>query len=178
MVEPRNTEIHAGRRPSSPESLKTGFVLTREFRVPRQVLWSALTDPRKLAIWWGPRGATNPVCELDPRVHGALRIHSQNPDGSIFPVTGTVREVDAPRKFVFVLSVAFPPGVVPFEVLHTLRFDEHGGTTTLTLEAQPLQTTPASLEWIAGADPGWGESLERLAELVQAGPGEAVRARA
>ncbi|MGH2375506.1 MAG: SRPBCC family protein, partial [bacterium] len=32
-----------------------------------------------MAQWWGPRGFTNPVCELDVRPGGAIRIHMRGP---------------------------------------------------------------------------------------------------
>jgi uncharacterized protein YndB with AHSA1/START domain len=178
MVEPRNTDVATRTGPNATRSPNTGFVLTRQFRVPREELWSACTDPKKLALWWGPTGATNPICELDPRPNGALRIHTRNADGSVFPITGTVREVDAPRKFVFVITIPFDAGAAPFEMLHTLQFAEREGTTTLTLEVQALQSTSASHEWLAGANLGWSESLERLAELVGPRPGERAHARA
>jgi len=44
-----------------------GFVITREFDAPRELVFKAWTDPKHLAQWWGPKGFTNPVCEWDVR---------------------------------------------------------------------------------------------------------------
>ena len=38
--------------------------LTRVFDAPLQQVWTAWTDPRHMAQWWGPKVFTNPVCEL------------------------------------------------------------------------------------------------------------------
>jgi len=43
------------------------LVLKRVFNAPRERVWKAWTDPRRLAQWWGPAGFTNPVCEADVR---------------------------------------------------------------------------------------------------------------
>jgi uncharacterized protein YndB with AHSA1/START domain len=48
--------------------------LTRVFNAPQQLVWTAWTNPRHLAQWWGPKMFTNPVCELDLRVGGAITI--------------------------------------------------------------------------------------------------------
>jgi hypothetical protein len=44
------------------------------------------TDPSHLAQWWGPHGFTNPVCEMDVRPGGALRIVMRAPDGTDYPM--------------------------------------------------------------------------------------------
>ena len=54
-----------------------------------------------MAQWWGPKGFTNPFCELDARPGGAIRIHMRAPDGVVFPMTGRFREVAEPERLVF-----------------------------------------------------------------------------
>ena len=72
------------------------LVLTRIFDAPRAIVFKAWTDPQQLARWWGPKGFTNPVCELDPRVGGTLRIVMRAPDGQEHPMTGVFREIVEP----------------------------------------------------------------------------------
>jgi uncharacterized protein YndB with AHSA1/START domain len=55
------------------------LVLTRLFDAPRELVWKVWTDPKHVARWWRPHGFTNPVCELDVRPGGALRIHMRRP---------------------------------------------------------------------------------------------------
>jgi uncharacterized protein YndB with AHSA1/START domain len=64
------------------------LVLTRVFDAPRELVFKVWTDPKHLARWWGPRGFTNPVCELDLRPGGAILIHMRGPDGTVYPMTG------------------------------------------------------------------------------------------
>ncbi len=43
------------------------LVATRTFEAPRELVWAAWTDPRHIARWWGPRGFTNTISEMDVR---------------------------------------------------------------------------------------------------------------
>ena len=51
--------------------------------------------------WFGPRGFTSSVPELDLRVGGALRIVMHGPDGNDYPMKGVFAEVKAPERLVF-----------------------------------------------------------------------------
>jgi uncharacterized protein YndB with AHSA1/START domain len=77
------------------------ITITRVFAAPRALVFSAWTDARHLAQWWGPKGFTNPVCEFDARVGGAIRIHMRGPDGAVYPMKGEIRELLAPERLVF-----------------------------------------------------------------------------
>ena len=39
--------------------------------------------PIDWARWWGPKGFTNSVCEIDARVGGAIHIHMRSPDDCV-----------------------------------------------------------------------------------------------
>jgi uncharacterized protein YndB with AHSA1/START domain len=58
------------------------LVFTRVFDAPRELVFKAWTDPKQVAQWWGPRGFSNPVCELDLRPGGAIRIHMRGRGGT------------------------------------------------------------------------------------------------
>ena len=34
------------------------FVITRVFDAPRDLVWKAFTEPKRLKEWWGPKGVT------------------------------------------------------------------------------------------------------------------------
>jgi uncharacterized protein YndB with AHSA1/START domain len=34
------------------------IVLSRVFDAPREMVWEAWTDPKQVALWWGPKGFT------------------------------------------------------------------------------------------------------------------------
>ena len=57
------------------------MVVTRIFDAPRELVWKAWTDPKYVMQWWGPKGFTAPVCEMDFRVGGKLLCCMKAPDG-------------------------------------------------------------------------------------------------
>lgn len=151
------------------------ITLTRTFDAPRSLVFKAWTEPEHLARWWGPQGFTNPVCEVDARVGGLVRIHMQGPDGGIYPMRGVFQELVAPERIVLLTGVDAPDGTVRFEVLTTVTLVESGGRTTLTLRARVVTATADSAMNIAGMEPGWSQSLDRLQAHVA--PGQAIPAR-
>ena len=75
--------------------------IIRVFDAPRALVWQAWTDPKMLAQWFGPRGFTASVPELDVRVGGAIAHRHARPDGNDYPMKGVFREVRAPERLVF-----------------------------------------------------------------------------
>jgi uncharacterized protein YndB with AHSA1/START domain len=143
---------------------KTDLEITRIFDAPREVVFQAWTDPERLKRWWGPKDFTNPVCELDARPGGAIRIHMRAPDGTVYPMTGVVREIVEPERLVFVSAALDEQGNPFFEVLNTIEFSEQGGKTRLTLRASVVNKTAEAEPYLAGMEEGWSQSLDRLAE--------------
>jgi uncharacterized protein YndB with AHSA1/START domain len=142
------------------------LVITRVFDAPRLLVFAAWTDPHHVAQWWGPTGFTNPVCELDVRVGGAIRIHMRGPDGTVYPMTGGYREVSAPARLVFVSAALDAQSQPLFEVLTTVTFVEHGGKTTLTMRAHVLSKTVNADQYLKGMEQGWTQSLDRLGAFL------------
>ena len=57
------------------------MVVTRVFDAPRELVWRAWTDPKYVMQWWGPKGFTAPVCQMDFRVGGKSLFCMRAPDG-------------------------------------------------------------------------------------------------
>src|SRR5579864_3601629 len=57
------------------------MVVTRVFDAPRELVWKAWTDPKYVMQWWGPKGFTAPVCQMDFRVGGKFLCCMKAPDG-------------------------------------------------------------------------------------------------
>jgi uncharacterized protein YndB with AHSA1/START domain len=142
------------------------LVLTRVFDAPRSLVFKVWTEPNHVAHWWGPKGFTNPVCEVDVRPGGAIRIDMRGPDGTVYPMTGVYREIIEPELLVFTASALDAEGHPLFEVLSTVTFAEQGSRTTLTLHARVVTATPEAAPHIAGMQEGWTQSLERLGEYL------------
>ncbi|HEY5095243.1 MAG TPA: SRPBCC domain-containing protein [Candidatus Eremiobacteraceae bacterium] len=142
------------------------LTITRVFDAPRDLVFQAWTDPNQLAKWWGPHHFTNPVCEVDVREGGAIRIHMRGPEGTVYPMTGVFNEVVAPERLVFTSTPLDENGDPLFEILNTVVFEEQGEKTRLTLHARVLSATDQAAQYLDGMEEGWTQSLERLAEVL------------
>ena len=138
------------------------------FDAPRELVFKAWTDPERLKRWWGPKNFTNPVCEIDLRPGGAIRIHMRGPDGTVYPMTGVFQEIVEPERLVFTSAALDQEGNPPFEVLNTVTFAEQGGKATQTLQARVVKRTAKAAPYLAGMEAGWTQTLERLEAYVAA----------
>jgi uncharacterized protein YndB with AHSA1/START domain len=142
------------------------LMLTRVFDAPRSLVFKVWIDPRHVAAWWGPHGFTNPVCELDVRPGGKMRIDMRGPDGTIYPSQGVFEEIVEPERIVFRSGLPDGQGGWLFEILNTVTFAENDGKTTLTLSARVLHSTDGAAPHLAGMNEGWSQTLERLGAQV------------
>jgi uncharacterized protein YndB with AHSA1/START domain len=142
---------------------------TREFNAPRELVFKAWTDAKRLKHWWGPHGFTNTLCELDPRPGGAIRIHMRAPDGTVYPNEGTIQEFVPPERLTLAMGVKDSEGNIILEGVTTVTFTERAGKTTLTLKARILRADAetAALH-LSGMENGWRQALERLAAEIAA----------
>ncbi len=150
-------------------ALEKDLVFTRIFDAPRDLVFKAWTEAEHLKRWWGPHGFTNPVCEVDPRPGGAIRIDMRGPDGTIYPMTALYREIVEPERLVFTSAALDEKGNPLFEVLNTVTFAEHAGKTKLTVHASVVKATAEAAPYLAGMDQGWSQSLDRLANFITGG---------
>jgi uncharacterized protein YndB with AHSA1/START domain len=145
------------------------LTITRVFDAPRALVFKAWTDPKHLAQWWGPQGFTNPVCEIDVRPGGALRIHMRAPDGSIYPMKGVIREIVAPERLVFSNIAVDQSGNNVIEGLTTVLFAEEHGKTKMTLHTKAVAVAEIAIAYLQGMEIGWTQSVDKLAAFVGRG---------
>jgi uncharacterized protein YndB with AHSA1/START domain len=135
--------------------------MTRRVDASRDAVFGACTDPAELAKWFGPRGFTARTVEFDPRVGGAYRLAMQPPEGDVFYLGGEFREIDAPSRLAYTFNYEEPdPDDV--ETVVTLTFRDLGASTEVTLNQAPFATEAR----LALHEDGWGDTLDRLEELL------------
>src|SRR5512135_1518808 len=144
------------------------LTLTRVFEAPRERVWQAWTDPKLLAQWWGPQGFTSPVCEVDARPGGAILIHMSG-FGMLAPMSGVFKEVVPPERLVFTNNAFFevPPVKPIIEGITTVTFEDLGGKTKVTVHNAVLRAKPEAAQALDGMEPGWTQSLEKLADFLK-----------
>jgi uncharacterized protein YndB with AHSA1/START domain len=119
-----------------------------------------------MARWWGPRGFTNPVCEVDAKPGGALRIVMRAPDGAEYPMKGVFQEVVESERLVFTNIAVDHQGDHLLEGLTTVTFTDHDGKTKLTVQTGAVAMVAHAAQYLEGMESGWTQSLERLEELA------------
>jgi uncharacterized protein YndB with AHSA1/START domain len=136
-------------------------VMTRDFDAPRDLVFDALTRPELLKRWYGPRGWSLVVCEIDLRVGGAWRFVTRRADGRDVGQHGVYREIVRPERLVNTESWEdWNPG----EVLVTALLAEQGGTTTLTSTLLFPSREVRDMLIQSGMTSGAAETYDKLAE--------------
>lgn len=150
---------------------KKELILTRVFDVPIDLVFKAWTDQELVKEWWGPRGVTNTVCELDAVPGGKLHIVMvAGPElgelaGQEWPMTGTVKEIMAPERVVFTGN-AIVEGKEVMEHITTVTLKEQDGKTHLTAHIVVTKTTPEAEGPLQGMEMGWNQQLDKLGEYL------------
>src|SRR2546423_10783702 len=138
------------------------IVLTRVFDAPRRLVYDAFSKPELLRRWFGPRGWSLVVCEVDFRVGGGFRFVLRGPDGRDMGMRGVYRMIVPPERSVHTESFDDYPG----ESLVTGVFVEQGGKTTLTATVLYPSQEVRDAVLQAGMEHGAAESYDKLAELL------------
>ena len=137
--------------------------MTRVFDAPRQMVYDAFTRPELLKRWFGPRGWSLSVCEVDLRVGGGFRFILSGPDGRQMGMRGVYRELAPPDRSVHMESFDDFPGE-PAQVT-TVLVEQDGKTTlTATVLSPSREVRDAMIQ--SGMEHGAAESYDKLAELL------------
>lgn len=138
------------------------IVLTRVFDAPRELVFDAFSKPELLKRWFGPRGWSLVVCEVDLRPGGTFRFVLRGPDGKDMGMRGTYREIERPVRSVHVESFDDYPG----ESLVTSVWTEDEGKTTLTATVLYASQEVRDAVLQSGMEHGAAESYDKLAEIL------------
>ena len=138
------------------------LVLTRILDAPRALVFKALTEPRRVMRWMGPKGFTIPTCEIDLRPGGGYRWCMRSPAGVDHIVRGVFREIVKPERLVFTWAWKGEGGKTGHETVVTYTLAKQGAKTKLTLHHAVFE----SVESRNAHNQGWTGSLDKLAEFV------------
>ena len=147
------------------ESDVKSIVGTRVLDAPRELVWSAWTDPRHLSQWWGPDGFTTTTSAFEFRPGGVWRFVMHGPDGRDYENRVTFDEIVKPER------IAYHHGggddVEPVQFRTTVTFEDVDGKTKLTMRGVfPSAEERARVIKEFGADKGLVQTLARLADYV------------
>ena len=145
----------------SPERRLT---IERIFDAPRELVFKCWSEPEHLGRWIGPKGFTSTILTFEFHEGGNYRIHMRGPDDQDHWQHGVFREVVPPERIVrtFCWTDAQGKATRP-ETMLTVRFDDLGGKTRLTLHQAVFESTSARDQHQGG----WNSSLDRLCEHIE-----------
>jgi uncharacterized protein YndB with AHSA1/START domain len=147
---------------SDPRSI----VGSRVFAAPRDLVFTAFTDPKHLAQWWGPDGFTTTTSSFDFRPGGVWRFVMHGPDGRDYQNRVIYDEIVPPER------IAYRHGggddVEPVQFSTTITFEDLGGKTRITWHGTfPSAAERARVIKDYGADKALAQTMARLAGYVE-----------
>ena len=145
---------------AAAEAGEREIVITRVFDAPRELVFQMWTDPEHVAKWWGPKGFTSTIYEMDVKEGGVWRFVMHGPDGTDYKNLVIYDEIVKPERLVY-SHVSGPR----FQM--TLTFAERGGKTELT--ARMIFESAAERARVIkefGALEGLSQTIGRLAEYL------------
>ena len=106
------------------------IVQERLLNAPRETVFDVYTSPDHLNQWWGPRGYTITIHEMEVKPGGVWRFIMHGPDGKDWNNIIVYSEVVRPERLVFNHGSG-EEGDAGFHV--TVTFDEEGAKTKLKM---------------------------------------------
>jgi len=120
--------------------------------------------------WWGPRGFTTTIEEMDVRPGGVWKLVMHGPDGTNYPNRSVFREVVKPERLVFSHGGG-KAGGPSAQFVATWTFEALGDQTQVTIRmAFPSAAARDRVVKEYGAIEGGKQTLARLGELLAKTP--------
>ncbi len=146
---------------------KQEMVITREFDAPRELVFKAVTDPKLVPQWWGPRYLSTEVDKMDVRPGGQWRFINRDAEGNEYAFHGVYHEVLAPSRVIDTFEFEGLPET-GHVVLETIKFEDlPGGRTRLIAQSvfQSVADRDGALQ--SGMESGVNDTYDRLEELLK-----------
>jgi len=139
------------------------IVITRSFDAPRELVFKALTDPKLIPQWWGPRYLTTTIDKMELRPGGIWRFVQRAPDGSRHAFHGVYHAIVQPERLVQTFEYEGAPGHVALETATLAEVDGKTQWTSLSV-FQSVEDRDGMVQ--SGMEQGVIETNDRLAELL------------
>ncbi|MEC5161210.1 uncharacterized protein YndB with AHSA1/START domain [Janthinobacterium sp. CG_23.3] len=155
------------------------FVISRHFKLPRDVVWQAWSDSAQLQQWWGPNGCAIEVLRFEFQPGGFFH-YAMNFDGALtWWGRFNYRQIVERESIVWLNSFANESGGIarapfsedcPLEIQNSVTFTEQDGQTTVTLHAQPFGALDVERQFFEDSRPsleqGYGGTFDQLADYL------------
>ncbi|MBV6633842.1 MAG: SRPBCC domain-containing protein [Alphaproteobacteria bacterium] len=149
--------------------------IEREFDAPIDMVWQLWTDPSLFKQWYGPRGMSVPVAEMDVRIGGTRKVcmAMETPERSMTMwFTGVYKEVSAPNRLIYTESMCDEAGNIlspqamgmpndfPDITEVIVELTEAGDKTRMIMVHKGVVAGTAG-------DGGWNQAFDKMAEFAK-----------
>ncbi len=141
----------------------TLITIEREFDAPRDLVFTAYTDPELVVQWLGPRDLTLRIDEYDVRDGGKWRYIHVDADGNEAGFHGVFHGTPSPDGTVQTFEYEGMPGHVAME---TLTLTERDGRTLVRTISSFQSVEDRDGMVASGMERGVHDSHERMTELL------------
>ncbi|PCC70558.1 Uncharacterized conserved protein YndB, AHSA1/START domain [Nannocystis exedens] len=150
--------------PRPPENASDReLVITRVFAAPRELVFKTWTEPQHVVRWWGPRGCTTTMREMDVRPGGVWRYVMRTPDGVDWDNRIRYHEVVANERLVYDHDGDVDDDPRGFHVI--TEFHARGEQTEVVMRMR-FASVAARDEAVKRAGDGVSSTFDRLGELL------------
>lgn len=147
--------------------------IQRDFDAPVETVWKMWTDPELFRRWYGPKGMTVPVAEMDLVVGGTRKIcieMASSERGMSMWFIGVYKEITPPSRLVYTESMCDANGMIispesmgmpegtPDITEVVVELQDRGGRTRMTMRHVGVP------EGSAGQG-GWMQAFDKLDEM-------------
>ena len=140
------------------------IIMTRVFNAPRELIFTVMTDLKRIPQWWGQRNTTTIVDKMDVQAGGLWRYVQRDQQGNEFAFHGVYHAITAPERVVDTFEFEGMPGHV---LLETMTLEAQAdGTTKLTVTSVFQSVADRDGMLSSGMEAGANESYDRLDELL------------
>ncbi len=152
------------------------FIIAREFKAPRDLMWQVWTEREHYEQWFGPKGMKVTMKQFDLRPGGMNHYTMTLPDGTVLWGKAVYREIVPPAKLTWINSFSdkdagltrhpLTTDLWPLQMLTVVTFTEQAGKTTVTVTWWPYESSAAERKVfndnLESMNKGWGGTLDQL----------------
>lgn len=142
------------------------ILITREFDVPRELVWKAWTTPELVRRWWHANRGEMTVCEIDLRVGGNWRYAMVTPEGMEVGFHGVFREVEPYERLVSTEAYEGIPDADAQAAVDTLTLKEIGDRTLMTILVEHPTKEGRDMHIQSGMEDGLQDALDLVEDVA------------
>ncbi|OUS75954.1 hypothetical protein B1748_14150 [Paenibacillus sp. MY03] len=147
------------------------LTVERIVTMPVRLAWEGWTEPKHITNWWGPKGWTTTVYEMDVRPGGVWRysLKADDNSGEEAYCRATYEEVEAPGKLVYIDTFADSDWnmVSDSEMYTTVLFEEISGGTRISIVTRFATNEQLNNAEAMGMIEGFTDAYDRLEDYLE-----------